>query len=161
MGSKGSSRNDCPLPPGSRVAGYFRDSGGDEQERSVDQQRRVAEEYCQQAIDIDVEYAAAWQQIGQVYYAQSKFQQSIDAYEQCVALESDSIYCWYQRGLAYIYLDQCDEAVPLLQESMERTQSDRILGHVREGLRMCQQEPPTPTPEEGEATGDETGEADS
>ena len=38
----------CPLSPGSRVAGYFRDSGGDEQERSVDQQRRVAEEYCQQ-----------------------------------------------------------------------------------------------------------------
>jgi DNA invertase Pin-like site-specific DNA recombinase len=29
------------------VPGYFRDSGGDEQERSVDQQRRVAEEYCQ------------------------------------------------------------------------------------------------------------------
>jgi len=40
--------DDCPLPPGSRVVGYFRDSGGDEQERSVDQQRRVAEEYCQQ-----------------------------------------------------------------------------------------------------------------
>ncbi len=48
MASKGSDANDCPLPPGSRVAGYFRDSGGDEQERSVDQQRRVAEEYCQQ-----------------------------------------------------------------------------------------------------------------
>ncbi|MEJ2735741.1 MAG: recombinase family protein [Anaerolineae bacterium] len=48
VGSKASSTNQCPLPPGSRVAGYFRDSGGDEQERSVDQQRRVAEEYCQQ-----------------------------------------------------------------------------------------------------------------
>ena len=112
-----------------------------------------AEEYCQQAIDIDDEYAAAWQQIGQVYYAQSKFQESIDAYEQCVALDYDSIYCWYQRGLAYVYLGQCDEAVPLLQASMERTQSDRILGHVREGLRMCQQEPSVPqdTPE-GEGT---------
>ena len=39
--------DNCPLPPSSRVVGYFRDSGGDEQERSVDQQRRVAEEYCQ------------------------------------------------------------------------------------------------------------------
>jgi hypothetical protein len=29
------------------VEGYFRASGGDEQERSVDQRRRVAEEYCQ------------------------------------------------------------------------------------------------------------------
>jgi len=38
----------CPLPPGFRVIGYFRDSGGDEQEHPVDQQRRVAEEYCQQ-----------------------------------------------------------------------------------------------------------------
>jgi DNA invertase Pin-like site-specific DNA recombinase len=47
MASKGSTHSNCPLPPGSRVAGYFRDSGGDEQERSVDQQRRVAEEYCQ------------------------------------------------------------------------------------------------------------------
>ena len=47
MGSKRSTTNDCPLPAGSRVAGYFRDSGGDEQERSVNQQRRVAEEYCQ------------------------------------------------------------------------------------------------------------------
>jgi hypothetical protein len=36
------------IPHGSRLAGCFRDPGGDEQERSVDQQRRVAEEYCQQ-----------------------------------------------------------------------------------------------------------------
>jgi site-specific DNA recombinase len=40
--------NECPFPPGSRVAGYFRDSGGEDQERSVDQQRRFAEGYCQQ-----------------------------------------------------------------------------------------------------------------
>ena len=48
MGSKGFTIDDCPLPPGSRVAGYFRDSGGDEQERSVDQQRCVAGEYREQ-----------------------------------------------------------------------------------------------------------------
>jgi tetratricopeptide (TPR) repeat protein len=100
-----------------------------------------AEEYCTQALDIDPDYAAAWQQLGQVYYAESKFQESIDAYEKCVELEFDSIYCYYQRGLAHAYLDQCDQAVPLLQESMIRTESDRILGHVREGLRMCDQDP--------------------
>jgi site-specific DNA recombinase len=38
--------NDSLLPPGSRVTAYFRDSGGDEQERSIDQQRREAEAYC-------------------------------------------------------------------------------------------------------------------
>ena len=48
VASKGFTTSDCPFPPGPRVAGYFRDSGGDEQERSVDQQRRVAQEYCHQ-----------------------------------------------------------------------------------------------------------------
>jgi hypothetical protein len=33
-------------PPDFPVAGYFRDSDGDEQARSVEQQRRVSEEYC-------------------------------------------------------------------------------------------------------------------
>ncbi len=36
----------CPLPPGSRVVAYARDSGGDEQERSVDQQLQLYTEYC-------------------------------------------------------------------------------------------------------------------
>ena len=39
---------DSPLPPGSTVAAYYRDSGGPEQERSVDQQRAAAAEYCRQ-----------------------------------------------------------------------------------------------------------------
>lgn len=38
--------NDCPLPPGSRVVAYFRDSGGEDQERSVEQQHREAQAYC-------------------------------------------------------------------------------------------------------------------
>lgn len=38
---------DCPLSPGSRVVAYFRDSGGTGQERSVGQQRRVADAYCE------------------------------------------------------------------------------------------------------------------
>ena len=36
---------DCPVPPGTLVIGYGRDSGGDEQDESVDQQREVYEEY--------------------------------------------------------------------------------------------------------------------
>ncbi len=119
-----------------------------------------AEDYCRRALDIDPTYAAAWQQIGQVYYAESKFQDSIDAYEQCVALEFDSIYCYYQRGLAYVYLRRCDLAVPLLEESMERTQSDRILGFIREGLRMCQVVPPPeliPAESDGSTDGADLG----
>lgn len=40
-------RQDCPLPPGTHVVIYCRDSGGEEQDRSVQQQIETAREYCQ------------------------------------------------------------------------------------------------------------------
>ncbi len=40
-------RQDCPLPPGTHVVLYTRDSGGEEQDRSVAQQIETAREYCQ------------------------------------------------------------------------------------------------------------------
>jgi len=39
-------RADCPLPPGTHVVAYYRDSGGEDQERSILQQREVIQEYC-------------------------------------------------------------------------------------------------------------------
>jgi len=39
--------NICPIEPGSIVGGYFRDSGGPEQEKSVDQQLAEARRYCE------------------------------------------------------------------------------------------------------------------
>jgi DNA invertase Pin-like site-specific DNA recombinase len=39
-------RPDCPLPPGTHVVAYCRDSGGEEQDRSVHQQVDTAREYC-------------------------------------------------------------------------------------------------------------------
>ena len=39
-------RQDCPLPPGTHVVGYCRDSGGEEQDRSVAQQAETIREYC-------------------------------------------------------------------------------------------------------------------
>ncbi len=39
-------RQDCPLPPGTHVVVYCRDSGGEEQDKSVNQQREAAQEYC-------------------------------------------------------------------------------------------------------------------
>ncbi|NJL56040.1 recombinase family protein [bacterium] len=40
-------RHDCPLTPGTHVVVYCRDSGGEEQDRSVSQQVETAREYCQ------------------------------------------------------------------------------------------------------------------
>src|SRR5215472_13793847 len=39
-------RQDCPLAQGTRVVGYCRDSGGEEQDRSTKQQADVIVEYC-------------------------------------------------------------------------------------------------------------------
>lgn len=39
-------RQDCPVPAGTHVVVYCRDSGGEEQDRSVQQQMDVAREYC-------------------------------------------------------------------------------------------------------------------
>ncbi len=39
-------RQDCPLPPKTHVVAYCRDSGGEEQERSVQQQIQTVREYC-------------------------------------------------------------------------------------------------------------------
>ncbi len=41
-------RQDCPLPPGTHVIAYCRDSGGEEQDRSVQQQIQTVREYCTQ-----------------------------------------------------------------------------------------------------------------
>ncbi len=40
-------RQDCPLSPSTHVVVYCRDSGGEEQDRSVTQQIEAAREYCQ------------------------------------------------------------------------------------------------------------------
>lgn len=39
-------RSDCPLPQGASVVAYCRDSGNDDQDRSVGQQREAIVEYC-------------------------------------------------------------------------------------------------------------------
>ena len=39
-------RQDCPLPPGTHVVVHCRDSGGEDQERSVSQQVETAREFC-------------------------------------------------------------------------------------------------------------------
>ncbi len=117
-----------------------------------------AQEYCEQALAVNPEYADAWRQVGLVYYQQGMYQKAVDAFESCVEFGSDSIYCRYVRGLAYYYLERCDLAVPIRVDALSRTQSDRVLGFIREGLRLCNQDPnlyelPTATPEGEESAG--------
>ena len=70
--------SDGPLPPGARVIAYLRDSGHADQERSVGQQRRAAEAYCEQHHRVLLRAFADGARPGGSVVGRDAFQQMID-----------------------------------------------------------------------------------
>ncbi|MBN2471587.1 MAG: tetratricopeptide repeat protein [Anaerolineae bacterium] len=98
----------------------------------------LAQYWCEEALDRDENDARAWKQVGMIYYTRRNYESSIDAFNTCVDLAgSQYIECWYLRGLAHYRLDQCDEAVPILQEGLAYTDSADIQRNILQGLYMC------------------------
>lgn len=99
-----------------------------------------AQGYCQDALDIDPEYAGAWIEIGRAKYTRRNYEGSIEAFEKCVQFGSRSIECWYLRGLAHYYLGECDDAWTILNEALPMAQllaePGPIIANIREGLRL-------------------------
>lgn len=99
-----------------------------------------AQGYCQDALDIDPQYANAWIEIGRAKYTRRNYEGSIEAFENCVNFGSRSIECWYLRGLAHYYLGHCDKAWTVLNEALPMTlqlaEPDTIIANIREGLRL-------------------------
>lgn len=130
-----------------------------------------AQDYCEQAMELDPNYQPAYRQGGQVYYTRRNYESAIEAFEKCACLAEGGdcdrnpqtppvpgtgqypVQCWYLRGLAYYYLAQCEVAVPILIQSLNLTAEDSIKAIAYEGLRLCQESGsvfewpgPTPTP---------------
>lgn len=78
---------------------------------------RLAQPFCDQALDIDPTYGSAYRETGRMQYNRRNYEGSIESFEQCVALGSDDIECWYLRGLAHYWLAQCEDAWNVLQEA--------------------------------------------
>lgn len=72
-------RQDWPLPPGTHVVVYCRDSGGDEQDRSITQQIDVAREYC-------LHHSLV---LNQVYVDESKLSSNTEKRDQLQEMLSD------------------------------------------------------------------------
>lgn len=130
-----------------------------------------AQDFCEQAIDIDVNYQPAYVHAGQVYYTRRNYESAIEAFETCACLAiggdcdrnpetpdapGTGVYpveCWYLRGLAYYYLAKCDVAVEVLVDSLYLTDQQLIKDIALRGLELCRDSgevfewpEPTPTP---------------
>jgi tetratricopeptide (TPR) repeat protein len=107
-------------------------------------ENRRASDYCQDAVDINPQYAQAWASLGQTQYSQRNYEGAIESFEQCVALAGNDadIRCFYLRGLAHYYLGQCDDAWRILSDSVERVRAtsddadNPVLQASQEGLRL-------------------------
>jgi tetratricopeptide (TPR) repeat protein len=113
-----------------------------------------AEPFCQQALTLDPQYAEAYRMQGQLRYSRRNYEGSIESFNTCIALGSSAVECYYIRGLAHYYLNQCDDAWRVLNESLTYTTEPQILESINTGLtlvtRNCAgyqgQSLPTPVP---------------
>lgn len=105
----------------------------------------LAEEACQQALELDDTYPEAWRQLGMVQYTKRNYEGSIESFEQCAALQEAQgipltereIECWYIRGLAWALLARCDNAWEVLQDALLMSPSEKIKGFINDGLMSC------------------------
>jgi tetratricopeptide (TPR) repeat protein len=117
------------------------------------------EPFCETALEIDPQYADAYRMQGQLRYARRNYEGAIESFNTCIALGSDRIECYYLRGLAHYFLDQCDDAWTILNDSLQRAEEVQIqdaikigLGNITvncdgyRGLALPTAIPPTPIP---------------
>ncbi|MBE2270275.1 MAG: tetratricopeptide repeat protein [Anaerolinea sp.] len=86
-------------------------------------EHRRAQGYCEDALGINPQYPQAWRALGQTQYPQRNYEGAIDSFDECVALGSEEIECYYLRGLSHYYLGHCPEAWEILSDSLLRARA--------------------------------------
>ncbi|MBZ0277495.1 MAG: tetratricopeptide repeat protein [Anaerolineae bacterium] len=103
-------------------------------------QDQQAQGYCDDALQLKPDYRQAFRQRGMIEFRRRNYEGAIEDFQQCVALQSEEIQCYYLRGLAHYYLGDCTDAWNLLQDSLVRVESvadnQSVLGSIQEGLRL-------------------------
>lgn len=122
---------------------------------------QMAQEACEQAIQLDPSYPEAHRQLGMVRYTRRNYEGAIESFEECARIQEANglplnqreIECWYIRGLSWALLARCDNAWPVLQEALEMNPPDTVKGFINQGLMSCVEygdndisEIPTPVP---------------
>lgn len=128
-------------------------------------EHRRAQGYCEDALTLDQQYAQAWRALGQTMYPRRNYEGAIEAFNQCVALGSQEIECYYLRGLSHYYLGECPQAWDVLSDSLTRARAvsttadneNPVIISIMSGLRLITEncegyagralpQAPTPTP---------------
>lgn len=107
-----------------------------------------AEDYCQQAVNINPEYSAAYASLGQTQYSQRNYEGAIESFDACITHGGDDydIRCDYIRGLAHYYLadtpEECQTAWLTLTHALNRiapevqVETNPVYTNTVEGLRL-------------------------
>ncbi len=100
----------------------------------------------EKAIDLDSEYARPHIDLGNLYFLQGKFQESLEEYREVIenrtARDEDRALAYYSMGLAYVALGEDEQAARSFQKAAELAASDETLrAMAQKGLRSL----PTPT----------------
>lgn len=108
----------------------------------------LAQESCEQAIELDATFPEAHRQLGMVRYTRRNYEGSIESFETCIGLMDQQGWpmtdrlpeCYFLQGLAYYRLDRCEQALPLLQATFDLdTPTERPQELALEGLQLCAQ----------------------
>ncbi|MDX1991986.1 MAG: tetratricopeptide repeat protein [bacterium] len=126
--------------------------------RKVGQFQRALD-YCQDAAAADPQSSAAHYEVGRLRYNAFDFAGALEAFNACYQLDAANLECNYYRGLAYFYLNDCDNAWQILRESLvvarTRTDTADAVTDIRAGLVAVEQTCPQYSGQSGALLGPE------
>jgi tetratricopeptide (TPR) repeat protein len=108
-------------------------------------ERNLARDNCRTAVDIDPSYTPAWRWLGEVHYRLMEYEQAVEAFDTCRALDAQvpapvrQTECWSYGGLAYLSLGDCRRAMPIFNDVLAWTTSARAIELTNKGVAICNQ----------------------
>lgn len=105
----------------------------------------LAQEACEQAVNLDGTFPEAHKQLGMVRYTRRNYEGAIESFETCMNLmeaqgwemSNRLVECYYLHGLAYYTLGNCSRAMPLLQQALIIAPSGRTAEITLQGMEFC------------------------
>ncbi|MCB9436751.1 MAG: tetratricopeptide repeat protein [Anaerolineales bacterium] len=105
----------------------------------------LAQEACEQAVELDGTFPEAHKQLGMVRYTRRNYEGAIESFQTCIDLMeaqgwemSDRLVeCYYLHGLAYYTLGDCPKAMPLLQQALIIAPNGRTAEITLQGMEFC------------------------
>jgi len=83
---------------------------------------------------VDADYARAYAHLGVTYYVRRNYEAAIPNLKHAVDLGLESEEYFYEIGLAYAFLDECDQAVPWLDRALTANPNSEL---AQTGINIC------------------------